>query len=150
MIFNQDNIARYCIPQQVVNGLPDYHAFLLRFKNNSSEEYLSANRIEYFEKDSIAAALEEIRSIIPLTLDTRGRFAVLKVQTIMETISREIEYATRIARMISDGSHGFHVGIFVPNNREDNKPAALLLEKKICANPECVYPGMIQKNDSDL
>ena len=109
-----------------------------------------ANRIEYFEKDSIAAALEEIRSTIPLTLDTRGRFAVLKVQTIIETISREIEYAMRIARMISGGSHGSHVDIFVLNNKEDNKLDALLLEKKISANPECIYPGMIQKNDSDL
>lgn len=100
-----------------------------------------ANWIEYFEKDSVVDALEEIRSTIPLTLDTRGRFAVLKVQTIIETISREIEYATRIKRMISGGSHGFHVGIFVPNNREDNKLAAFLLEKKDMCQPRMYILG---------
>ena len=50
LIPGQDNMARYCRPHQVVNGLPIHSAFLLRFKNNSAEEYLSANWIEYLKK----------------------------------------------------------------------------------------------------
>ena len=146
LICNEDSVTCYCRPGWVDDGLPDYHVFLLR----SGEEYLSAYRIESFEGDSIVGALKKIRNIMQkppksFRLSSDGRFIVLGVKSIVDTLCAKMNYTTKVKQVQENSTHESHVGIYVPNDREINKTAAMFLEKKIRANPQCVYPGVAEE-----
>ena len=77
---DDDHFAHYCSPRQIDDdGRPAAHAFLPR----ESEEYLSANWLEYFGVPR-AAAIECVRDALGkknFTLRRSGRLAVLNVGT---------------------------------------------------------------------
>ena len=77
------HVARWCRPATVdqQTGEPKVNAFYPRV----GEDYLSANWIEWHDPDH-ETAVDQIRNLIPLTIDNRSRFVVLNVGDIMTSI----------------------------------------------------------------
>ena len=81
-LHDEDHVSRYCYPSWVQDNLPTVEAFRLR----GEELYLSVNWIEYWGKGSIEDALSDIRGDIELTLKKDGRFVVLGVGDVRQSI----------------------------------------------------------------
>ena len=60
----------------------------------------------------------------------------------VDAVYESTNYMLHVGRDSNDTGHRSHVGIFVPKNKEKNREVALLLERKIRANQQCVHPGV--------
>lgn len=131
-------MARYCKPRYVEGELPDYRVFMLRREDDPPEKYLSGYSVEYFKKDNVDDALKEICRIMKMETNPcsyqvkpSGRFAVLNVAFIINTVYEFTQYMMEVKRDDDDQCPEPHLGIFVPEDIEENRLIALYLEDKI-------------------
>ena len=80
---NSDNVIRWCTTTRVdqVTSWPKVEAFYLR----EGEDYLSFNWIEFFDSDRVTA-VNALRDCPPFGITIGGRFAVLNVGALIESI----------------------------------------------------------------
>ena len=145
-------MARYCKPKYInEDELPDYQVFMLRREADPPEKYLSVYSVECFKKDNVDDALKEICRVMKMKTNPcsyqvkpSGRFVVLNVSCIINTVYEYTQYMMEVKR--DDDDHECpesHLGIFVPEDMEENKLIALCLEDKIRdmeqAHNKCVY-----------
>ena len=130
-------MARYCKPGHLKNNHSKLEqAFLLRETSGEfKENYLSANWVEYFNKDTVDEALKEIYHLMPIEPcifkpSPNGGFVVLKKAWLIDTVSK-FGYQIQIERDQNDICHESHLGIFMPKDIRVNRFIALRVREKI-------------------
>ena len=101
------NVARYCGPRRIANGIPLFDAFLLR----EGESFLSANWLEYFHPSDRQFQISEVQNTLEnkgFRINSNGGFAVLNVGITMQQI-RGARLSFALLGQTSDPSH---TGIF--------------------------------------
>lgn len=140
----EHSIARYCKPSHIKNYYQKLHeSFLLR----PQEKSLSVNWVEYFGKDTVDDALEEICCIMQMepcafTPSPNGGFVVLNVACLVDDVYEYKNYTLQVKRDPEDICHESHLGIFVPRDINKNRQVALYIRKKILdiqQTRKCVY-----------
>ena len=101
------NVARYCGPRRIANGVPLYDAFLLR----DGESFLSANWLEYFHPSDRQFQMSGVRNTLAnkgFRINSNGGFAVLNVGITTQQIRRaRLRFA-----LLGQTSDPSHAGIF--------------------------------------
>ena len=108
------NVARYCSPRNIVDGIPIPEAFKLRI----GETFLSANWLEYFHLTDRHLQLAGIRQTLQskgFRLNRNGGFAILNVGSVTLAAS-DVELRFVLLGQPNDPSH---TGIFnIPNDSD--------------------------------
>ncbi|MEA5469962.1 hypothetical protein [Spirulina sp. 06S082] len=115
------NVARYCKPSSLENGVPDKSAF----EKRKGEQYLSVYRLEFFQKQTEKENIAEVRNYmekkIRFNCKSNGSFAVLNIEQSKEYILEEL------SEIISYKEEGLpHCGLY--HNTDDFLIAELLTE----------------------
>lgn len=134
LIPNDDQIARYCKPSCVEDGVPLVTAFLPR----NDESYLSVNWLEYFRATNPSAAVDRVRDVFckkGYGLRPNGRFAVLNVGAAKMAVYGAMRRALRIEHLplADDDSHAGIVGY-------SSDDLAVALELAALVGPRDVHP----------
>ena len=124
VLSSEDNVARYCAPRNVMDGIPVPEAFKLRFR----EVFLSTNWLEYFHpsdrQPQISGVLHALGSK-GFSVNRNGGFAVLNVGATTQAV-RAVPLSFVPLGQTNDPSH---TGIFgIP---EDDADIALAIAKSV-------------------
>lgn len=112
-----DHVARYCRPRALLpNGRPAREAFMLR----ANEEYLSTNRLEYFDDSDRQLQIEGIRRALSgkgFRLSHNGLFAVINVGAASDVCHNHLNLDIRFVALgeLHDPSHTGIFGLAVSN-----------------------------------
>ena len=103
------------------------------FRFRPSDEFLSVNWMEYFNKP-VKQQINEIRAALgkKLELKSKGRFARLRIETVKETIQN-----ATVKHIPEDGDPS-HAGIYLA--RQSNREKTLELVNVI--KPDDVFPAL--------
>ncbi len=88
-----DHVVHYCSFTQLDDeGNPSGVAFRLKVRDGTLEDYLSVDWLEYFEEEPQTAKIEALRNVLRnfLNLGAQAKLAVLKVETLIKTVSEQI------------------------------------------------------------
>lgn len=107
---DEDQVARYCAPRTVQNGVVLSPAF----ERRPQDEYLSVNWLEFFGATSTAEGVAQIRDAFEkkgFGIKRNGRFAILGVEAVLQKVLEETDRVLRILHspVENDPSHS---GIF--------------------------------------
>ena len=128
---DSDHILRYCSPIHVDKESENIKASAFRFR--SSEEYLSVNWMECFDKP-VEEQTDEIRTALSkkLKLKSNGRFTRLRVGTVKKRIQNaEVKH-------VPEPEDPSYAGIYP--GKQDNREATLKLVNVI--KPDDVFPAL--------
>lgn len=135
---DSNHVLRYCRPSHLKVGKVKASAFELR----ASDEFLSVNWMEFFEKNaSTDAQVAEIRNVMDekFTLSSNGRFARLNVGEVKE----QIDGAQ--VRHIPDDNDLSHAGISAPGER--NREFSLELANLV--KTDDMFPAVLPESNSN-
>ena len=104
------NVARYCRPRWIVNGIVSRDAFLMR----QGEQFLSTNWLESFPQSEREAQISGVRAVLTnknFSIHSSGGFAVLNVG---DTIYRvwSLHGVLLLFRALGEARDPSHTGIF--------------------------------------
>ena len=107
---DEHDVARYCKPSSVEDGLPSAEAFTLK----QDKEYLSVNWLEYFNAPDLTAAVERIREAFrnkSYQVRRNARFAVLNVEAAKHAVHKATGSMPAIKHLPTRDDPS-HTGIF--------------------------------------
>ena len=119
---SEDNVARYCAPRKIVEGMPSFEAFLLR----DGEDFLSTNWLEYFHVSDRQLQMLGVRHALDgkgFHTNVNGVFAVLNVGY----STGQVRDATLIFRLLGQDVDPSHTGVFGYQVSDTNTAIALSL-----------------------
>ena len=146
-----DHVVHYVKPSMILeDGAPDGSEFRLRH-SRPDEEGLSVNWLEAFAPPK-TEQLSEVRRLFRLTVRRNGRFAELRIGTVLRLVSEEMDTLRILhdpldayGRFDDDPSHALVVGL--PPGDSDQ---AALVGDLIA---ECVvnmHPAVVEVEPTDL
>ena len=120
----EHNVARYCGPRNIVNGMPIPEAFNLR----TGEAFLSTNWLEHFHPSDRQLQVSGVRRTLEgkgFRVNRNGGFAILNVGVATKSVSTaSLNFV--LLRQTNDPPH---VGVFgIP---EDHADIAVALAKSV-------------------
>lgn len=135
---DSDSVARYCHPRTILSdGRPARAAFTLR----PSEEYLSANWLEYFHDSDPPAQLDGARQALAgkgFRMTRSARFAVLNAGAAVSRCQELLDAPIRFIAL-GDLRDPSHTGIYGYANH--NTAVAAALAAMVAADG--LYPAII-------
>ena len=112
---SEHNVARYCAPRNIVDGIPIPEAFHLR----TGEAFLSTNWLEYFHPSDRHLQVSSVRRNLEakgFRINRNGGFAILNVGEAIQAVSGT---SLRFV-LLGQTSDPSHAGIFsIPENDAD-------------------------------
>ena len=118
----EHNVARYCRPRTIVQGIISREAFLLRI----GEQFLSTNWLEHFHEFDRMIQMSGVRATLAeknFAVSPNGRFAVLNIGAAI----RQIRDAPLRFMLLGQASDPSHAGIFGYTEAEPDIAGALAL-----------------------
>ena len=135
---DEHHFSRYCKPTAVGrDGLPRAAAFEI----GPSEEYLSVNRLEYFDTPDPGAAVERVRETFRrkcYRVRRNGRFAVVNVDAALTAAAEAVGRRGRVDQVPLEDDES-HAGLF--GYAADDLAVAVELRASI--RPEHVHPAVL-------
>ncbi len=107
---DSDHMSRYCSPRTIES---DGNPSPMAFEPRTSDNYLSANWLEYFKESNFVDAIVKIREIFHskgFIIKQNGRFAILNVGE-TKSVGRNADIELRI-KLLPEYLDKSHTGIF--------------------------------------